>query len=377
MKVLVCVQEYPPLYSSGTGHVAYNVVEQLKRLGVDCTVCSPTGPDIKIGSSLMIRRFGIFGLLFYWNKVARYSRESADAFDVAWLHNPLFMRNNYFKKSVVTYNSTYRGMSVRGMYSFPFYLLYNISAQFEKYSLNHINSNCAKFTAVSRQVVKEIEAIGIDRRKISYIPNGVNVNRFRPADNKNQLKVKFNLPEDAIIILSMGRLTEQKEPYRLIKVFAQVNKTIRNAMLVIAGRGELLAGAKNLAQRVGLTNVKFMGYVDYEKDASDLYACSDYFAVASKYEGGEPTLTLAEAMASGLPCIVSNIPQFKIIEDANCGIVVDYKDVDKTAGTVIEYLRGDNSKHSKNARQYALDNLSWETISKKYLQEFTGLAQQR
>lgn len=373
MKLLVCAQEYPPLYSSGIGHVAYNVVEELKKSGVSCTVCSPTGPDVKIGSSGTIQRFGILGLLSYWNKVAAHFDNQSNDFDVVWLHNPVFVVNSWRKKSLVTMNSTYRGMGIRGMYSLPFCLLYKASSQFEKRSLNNMDIKDVKFTAVSRQVSSEIAQIGVDHTRITYIPNGVDVNRFKPALNKWELRRKFSLPEDGIVILSIGRLTEQKEPYRLIRVFAEVSKAMKNVVLVVAGKGDLLAGSKRLAQQVGLENIKFLGHVDYAKDIPDLYACSDYFAAASKYEGGEPTLTLAEAMASGLPCIVSDISPFKIVKDANCGIVVDYKDTARTASDVINYINIGNSEHSKNARGYAVNNLSWETISGKYLQEFKGL----
>ncbi|MDP3012641.1 MAG: hypothetical protein Q8M92_00270, partial [Candidatus Subteraquimicrobiales bacterium] len=63
MKLLICASEYPLDYSAGVGNVAYNVVEQLKKKGIDCIVCSPNG-DIKLGNSRMIERFGIIGLLY-------------------------------------------------------------------------------------------------------------------------------------------------------------------------------------------------------------------------------------------------------------------------------------------------------------------------
>ena len=87
MKVLVCTSEYYP-YGSGIANVAYNVVEQLKKMGIDCTVCSPTGPDIKLGSSKLIEKLGIVGLLYYWYKVANHFKNND--YDVAWLHNPFF-----------------------------------------------------------------------------------------------------------------------------------------------------------------------------------------------------------------------------------------------------------------------------------------------
>lgn len=373
MKLLVCTQEYPPRYSSGIGNVAYNIVQQLQKMGVHCTICSPTGPDIKLGSSSMIRRYGILGLLYYWHQVATYFREKAHNYEVAWLHNPFLIRNSPFERSLVTIHSTYYGMSVRRIYSWYFHLLYKVSAQFERHSLYKIDLNNTKFTAVSHQLAAELEERGIDRGRITYIPNGVDIERFKPADDKKRLRQKFNLPENDIIILSLGRVTEQKEPYRLINVFSLIEKEIKDVTLVIAGGGELLPGVKRLVQQRGLSKVRFLGYVDHEQDAPDLYAGSDYFAIASKYEGGEPTLTLAEAIASGLPCVASDIPHFRVVKDANCGIIVDYNNVKKAAREIIEYLKGDNSGHSKNARRYVIDNIDWQIVAQRYLAELERL----
>ena len=81
-------------------------------------------------------------------------------------------------------------------------------------------------------------------------------------------------------------------------------------------------------------------------------------------------LTVAEAMASGLPCIVSNIPNLRFIEGAKAGIVVDFNNIEKTAERVTEYLKREKSEHSKNAREYAMRYFDWKIIARKYLNEF-------
>ena len=107
------------------------------------------------------------------------------------------------------------------------------------------------------------------------------------------------------------------------------------------------------------------------EEAPDLYAGSDFYIMTSKHEG-QP-LTLLEAMASGLPCIVSDIPGLRIVEDARCGIIIDFQDVETAASQIVEYLGGDNSGHSRNARDYAVSNLDWEIIARRYLEEFEKL----
>jgi glycosyltransferase involved in cell wall biosynthesis len=362
MKLLVCSSEYPPDYSSGIGNVAYNVVKQLKKMGVNCTVCSPNG-DINLGSSKLIGISGILGLLYYWHQVSKYFKKKD--FAIAWLHNPLLLKNNPFKNSLVTMNSTYYGDMIQRLNP---KIYYKIASKIERYCLNKIDEN-ARFTGVGTNVCEELEEIGISRQRIRYIPNGVNTERFKPFNNKKSLRKKFGIPEEDLIILSLGRLTDQKQPQKLIEVFSVIEKKIKDATLVIAGKGELLDKTKEFAKQKKIKNIRFLGYVD-DTGIPDLYACSDLFIIASKYEGGEPPLTVAEAMASGLPCIVSDIPNLRFIEDIKAGIVVDFNDTEKAAVEIIGYLHRDNSEHSKNAREYAVNNLDWKIIAGMYLDEF-------
>jgi len=60
----------------------------------------------------------------------------------------------------------------------------------------------------------------------------------------------------------------------------------------------------------------------------------------------------------------------RLVEDARCGIIVDFGDEEKAAKEIIEYLERDNSEHSKNAREYAVKNLDWKIIAGRYLEEF-------
>ena len=360
MKLLICASEYYP-HGSGIANVAYNVVEQLKKIGVDCTVCSPTGPDIKLGSSNLIEKSGIGGLLYYWYRVSKYFKEND--FDVVWLHNPLFLKNNPFRRSIITIHTTYYGKIIQRVSP---QIYYRIASKIERYCLNKIDDK-TRFTGVDSNVCEEIEEIVINRQRITYIPNGVNTVRFKPSDNKKMVREKIGIPEDDLIILSFGRLADAKQPQKLVEVFSVVEKEIKDITLVIGGKGKLLDKTKELAKQKNLKKVRFLGYVD-EKDKPDLYACSDFYIMTSKHEG-QP-LTLLEAMGSGLPCIVSDIPCLKIVEDAKCGVIVNFDDVGKATEEMIKYFERDNSEHSKNAREYAIKNFDWKIIAGKYLEEF-------
>lgn len=362
MKLLVCSPEYPP-ESSGIGHVAYNIVEKLKKMGLECTVCSPSGPDIQIGNNYLMQKSGIIGLIYFWTLIAKYFSKN-QSFDAVWLHHDvLFLMKNPFNKPLITLHTTYYGYSKNKIHP-SFY--YKIASKIERYLFKIIN-NCY-FTGVSPEICNEVVNIGIDKNNVKYIPNGVDTNHFKPSKSKKSIREKFGIPKNDLVILSLGRLTAQKQPKKLIETFNFVEKKLENVTLAIAGDGELLKEIKKDVIKKQLKKVIFLGQLDYKKDVPNLYASSDCFIITSNYEG-QP-LTLLEAMSSGLPCIVSNISNLDIIKKANCGIVVNFDDPEKSAKKIIEYITGDLSLHSNNARKYSVENLDWDVISRMYLIEF-------
>ena len=368
MKLLVCATEYHP-YGTGIANVVYNVVEHLKEQGVECTVCSPTGPDIKLGSLKLIEKTGILGMLYYWYQVSQYLKRND--YDALWLHNPFIIGGNEFKHCLVTMHSTYYGESFHQVGTTPLLRIYKrLVSSLERYCLVHMSEN-TRFTGVGKPVCEELEKIGIARDRLIYIPNGVDIRQFRPSPDKKLLRKKFGIPEDDIFLLSVGRLTHQKQPHTMIEVFSHLEKELGDVTLCIAGKGELLEETKDLAEKIGLRKVLFLGYVD-DRDLSDLYACADYYIMTSKYEGGMPPLTLAEAMASGLPCIVSDIPNLRIVKNADCGIVVAFDDITQAGDEILEYLKKEHSNQARNAREYVVKHLDWASISKGYYIKFNG-----
>lgn len=370
MKLLVCTSEYPPEYSSGVGNVAYNVVKILQKRGINCLVCSPNA-DLKLGSSQLISKYGRFGLYYYWHKV--YKHLIKNKYDVVWLHQPLFFERSQNLNAIITVHTSiweYNKVIKNLKYPLILRIYYELVSIIEKYCFRRVDLQGVRFTGVSSQVCQALGEIGITKEKISYIPNGVDTQHFKPSLSKKILRKKFGIAEDIIVILSMGRLTKMKQPNKLIRTFSFIEKERGDVKLIFVGKGELTDETMKFAMQMKLKNVNFLGYVN-EENKSDLYACSDYYIMASIYEG-QP-LTLLEAMASGLPCIVSDIPSLKIVEDSNCGIMVDFSEEERAARRIIDYIKKDNLAHARNARKYVEDNLDWSIIAETYLKEFESI----
>ena len=113
------------------------------------------------------------------------------------------------------------------------------------------------FTGVGRLVCEELEMIGIERERITYILNGVNTRQFHPSLDKKLMRKRFGIPENDTVLLSVGRLTPAKQPFTLLEAFSHIEEKVKNITLCIAGKGEL-RGDKNLAQMMDCV-VLFLG----------------------------------------------------------------------------------------------------------------------
>lgn len=148
--------------------------------------------------------------------------------------------------------------------------------------------------------------------KFDYVRNGVNLSKFFPAlkEDKSKLREKLSLPQEKRIYVYTGQFIDRKDQVFLIDVFQQLPK---GYVLILLGDGPLLNQAKERANN--RTNIIFTGNVnnvDEYLKASDVY-------ISCSHSEGLPTSVL-EAMATGLPVILSDILQHKEIFEANSNI---------------------------------------------------------
>jgi 1,2-diacylglycerol 3-alpha-glucosyltransferase len=368
MRILVCVSEYPP-YASGIGDVAQRMVRQFVERGHSCTICSPTGPDIRLGNYGMIKRFGGLGVLLFWLSVSRYFRGKGSQWDAIWLHGPLFIRACPFPEAVITFHTTYKGYRTMARELRSSLLLkayYGFMGLAERYCLRRINSGRHRFTAVSRLVASELDAQGIHGSDISYVSVGADVDRFCPVADRAPLRTELDIPEEALVLLYVGRLTHQKNLFSLVDAFAQLKGRLGQAMLLVAGSGELSRLLDDRVRRKKVNDVRLLGFVPNE-ELRMFCACADFFVMSSKYEG-QP-VALLEAMAAGLPPIVSDIPVMKqLVEESGAGIVVDFDDPFQAAERIGDYVLSAQAKQDRSTiREYVENHMSSAMCAQRYL----------
>ena len=131
---------------------------------------------------------------------------------------------------------------------------------------------------------------------------GINLDEYSKINiNKNQKRKELRLLEDDIVLISMGDLIKRKNYSLALESIAKCNN--KRIKYLVCGNGPELEKLKLQVKRLGIeSQVSFLGF---RTDIKELLKVADMFLFTSSQEG--LPRSLMEAMASGLPCIVSNI----------------------------------------------------------------------
>ena len=134
------------------------------------------------------------------------------------------------------------------------------------------------------------------------INNAIDTTAYTYDTNKRvELRRQLGLA-DELVIGHVGRFNPQKNHPFLLDIFAALLKKESNAVLLLVGGGEGMSQIREKAQKLGIAeHVHFLGV---RSDVADLMQAMDIFVLPSLYEG--LPVTMVEAQAAGLPCIISD-----------------------------------------------------------------------
>lgn len=169
---------------------------------------------------------------------------------------------------------------------------------------------------------KCINILKVPKEKICILPNGVDLDKFHPVEEKQKilLRANFNLQHASLIFTMVGRLWDQKNPLLLVQA---AQKYLRcnsesNDVFILVGDGDLRIKIEELAAKeINAGKIILLGW---RNDIAEILSLSDVFILPSKWEG--MPLAILEAQAAGLPCIASDIAGNKsLIKDNINGIL--------------------------------------------------------
>lgn len=211
---------------------------------------------------------------------------------------------------------------------------------------------------------------GFARQQMLWMPNPVDAQQYRPgtAQEVADLRERYRLPADGVVVTYVGRLSQEKGLSELLRGFALAARAAPQAMLVLVGDGAMRPDLEALAQRLELppSRIRFAGQVSASEVALWLRA-SNIFALTSPNEGF--SCALAEAMSSGLPSVVSRIPaNVQLVEDGVHGLMAAVGDDSSVADALLRLLQDPaaRARLGQAARERVVARYSTRQVVERY-----------
>ena len=364
---------YP--FIGGVENYVYNLSKELARLGQEVQVVCAREPEAQENES----RDGIeIKRLPYIGKVANTNITPAlpfalfqQDFDLIHTHLPtpwsadwsLIISRLKSRPLVLTYHNDIVGQGRAGKLA----IFYNSTG------LPFLLKTSAKIVITQDKYINSSIYLRNYRNKIKVIPNGVDIDRFRPRSyTKKEAESK--------VLFFLG-LLDKYHAYKglddLLKALAIVRKQLPGVKLVVGGGGELLGHYRDTAANLGLSqNVEFQGFIPDEK-LPECYNRCDVFvlpSVSSEQEGFG--IVLLEAMASGRPVISTDIVGVAgDVKRFNAGRIVRPRDINALAQAILEILLDEELAREMGRRGRTLveGKYNWKKIGRDMLEIYRGL----
>lgn len=170
----------------------------------------------------------------------------------------------------------------------------------------------------SLRVARQVDRLPANRLRLIY--NGVDPDRFPHGPRaREQARRELGLPAETPLVVSVGRLSPEKDQAGLLKACAELRGRLPDLRLLILGEGPQRQALSDLARELGLADrVELAG--DHH-DVPRYLAAADVFALNSRSEG--ISISLLEAMASGLPVVATRVGgNPEVVQEGHSGLLV-------------------------------------------------------
>jgi glycosyltransferase involved in cell wall biosynthesis len=229
--------------------------------------------------------------------------------------------------------------------------------------------NC-HFVAISGEIERELARFGVPADRLTRLASGVDTSTFSPGRWEQHERLPAR-PR----VLFLGRLHPQKNLLRLIEAWPAVRQRVA-ASLILAGDGPQRTELGTACERLGVADsVYFIGAV---KNPADYLRAADVFVLPSVAEG--MSNSLLEAMAVGLPVIVSNIAgNTDLVTHGQTGLLADPHDSSTWSDTMLHLLAApaEAARLGSAAHLLVVSRFSIQAIADRYLDLYESLLGKR
>jgi glycosyltransferase involved in cell wall biosynthesis len=338
MKVAIFTDSYPPNVD-GVATAISLLNFHLKKVGIQTLVITPI--DYKnTGVKGFVEKNGVIYFAaaaypFYKqykigipNPILIAKLKQFDP-DVVHIHTPgssgllgLFYAKLYDKKVVTTFHTLLSDDAVLKRYlTYPWNRVLSPSHVWRLLKVFYNRADVVVSPSVS--IKKELVAHGV-WRPIKVISNGIDLSKY--------IKLKRKKPK-GLVILYIGRISAEKRLEVLLQALKLLKDRGVDFTAYFAGEGPDRQGYENWVKENNLANnIKFLGYVKESKKLQ-LLSSATVFCMPSVFE--VQSLSVIEALASGLPVIAAGVPVMKELVKENCGLLFRPNDSKDLANKLI------------------------------------------
>ena len=274
------------------------------------------------------------------------------------------------------------------LFAGPEHLLWNVrSSEIDHPSIRRSTRYLARLLAIlsrrpdaivvnSQDGQRYHERIGYHPKQWVDIPNGVDLERFRPQrDEQAMLRMRLEIPPDASVIGLVARYHPMKDIATFLRAASRFQQDHENVKFVLCGDG-LGPDNSTLAKQVrDLDLDRSIVPLGPRSDIELIYPALDVLTLCSTAGEGFPNV-LCEAMACNVPCVATDVgDSAEIIGD--CGLIVPLRDPQALAGAWQTLLEGPSQLRTDSARSRVAARYSLEKMCAHYESFYRSIAQKR
>ncbi|MBW4619777.1 MAG: glycosyltransferase family 4 protein [Cyanosarcina radialis HA8281-LM2] len=370
----LCIVSRKVVKGDGQSRVNYEIVREALRRGHQVTVlASGVAPELRSSDRLTwvevrVDRWPtelLKGMAFSWQSASWLQQHRQD-FDVIKVNgantvSPADANAIHFVHSSWLRSPVHPSRSQRNLAGAYQWLYTALNAYWEKKAL----SQAKVVVAVSDRVKQQAIALGIPAERIRTILNGVDLQEFAPGLAS---RPQLGLPEAVTLALFAGDIRSSRK--NLDTVLYALTEVPQLHLVVVGDRSG--SPYPELAAKLGLSDrVHFLGY---RPDISEIMKAVDLFVFPSRYEPFG--MVVSEAMASGLPVIITATAGAAEIVTPECGLVLPESEDAGALAAAMRTLANNKEMRIEMGRvgRLIVEGHSWESKAQNYLDLLEELA---
>lgn len=303
-----------------------------------------------------------------WNKVKKFIQE--EEIDIIHAHGTRANSNVFLvaKRLGLPLIYTVHGWSFHIDQKF-------IVRKIRELSENFLTAKSDRVICVSKS--NELDGIKLfNMKRSTTIYNAINLQKFNSNKQFSNIRSEFGISSDKTVVGYIVRITEQKDPFTMIRAMKRVTSKTDNMVLLMVGDGNLKTASMKLAEELKIKNNII--FQPFRSDIPHILNAIDIYCLPSLWEGFP--IGILEAMAMNKVVVASPVDGTReMIEDGKTGLLIPHGKPEPLADALL-LLNKDielRERLADNANTFVRTNFGIDKLVEKVQKEYLSILNQR